>query len=122
MDRLRPRTVPQGYSYHHWKSGRYENSMECMVNINFLFHLYFIDEDEGLVEKLRSIVAQLEYSQEIKEWDKKGIPFSRFFYVPEVHPETSQHFWNEKMKLMCLRYFFYRPLYYPSIFIIKSSL
>ncbi len=92
MDRLRPRTVPQGYSYHHWKSGRYENSMECMVNINFLFHLYFIDEDEGLVEKLRSILAQLEYSHEIKEWDKKGIPFSQFFYVPEVHPETSQHF------------------------------
>ena len=54
--------------------------------------IIFVDEHEGLVNKLRSILAQLEYSYEIKQWDQKGVTFSMYFYVPEVHPETGQHF------------------------------
>ena len=50
------------------------------------------DYTEGLEEtyedKLRSIIAQLEYSYEVCDYDKKGIPFRTYMYVPEKHPIT----------------------------------
>ena len=45
-----------------------------------------------MVDKLRSILAQLDYSYEIKRWDQEGVNFSQHIYVPEVHPITGQFF------------------------------
>ena len=45
-----------------------------------------------MVDKLRSILAQLDYSYEIKRWDQEGVNFSQHIYVPEVHPMTGQFF------------------------------
>ena len=35
---------------------------------------------------MRSILAQFEFAKTIKAWDVRGVPFSTYFYVPEVHP------------------------------------
>lgn len=51
-----------------------------------------IGRDETIPEKLRSILAQLEFTMAIKEWDSQGVLFSRHLYVPEVHPVTGTVF------------------------------
>ena len=45
-------------------------------------------KDESKVEKLRSILAQLEYNYQINHWNSKGVPFKDHLYVAEVHPVT----------------------------------
>ena len=61
--------------------------------------IIFVDEHEGLVNKLRSIVAQLEYSYEIKQWDQKGVPF--FMFLRFTQKNWPAFFLNEKMRLIC---------------------
>lgn len=45
-----------------------------------------------MIEKARSILAQLEYRYQILYWTSKGVPFRWHFYVPELHPITSEAF------------------------------
>ena len=45
-------------------------------------------ENEEMVDKLRSILAQLEFSQIIRNYNDKGVPFTTHLHVPEIHPET----------------------------------
>lgn len=47
---------------------------------------------ETTVEKLRSILAQMEYTYKVQTWDKKGVPFRTHMYVPEVNPITGMEF------------------------------
>ena len=55
--------------------------------------LVYVGKDESKVEKLRSILAQLEYKYEINLWQSKGVPFKDYlYYVPEVHPVTGLGF------------------------------
>ena len=49
-------------------------------------------KDETLVEKLCSIIAQLEYNCQIDMWNNKGVPFKNRIYVPETHAETKVEF------------------------------
>jgi len=49
-------------------------------------------KDETQVEKLRSILAQLEYKHQVDLWHSKGVPFKDHLYVPEVHPITGFEF------------------------------
>jgi len=49
-------------------------------------------KDENKLEKLRSIMAQLEYKYQVNTWDAKGVPFKTHLYVPEVHPDTDKQF------------------------------
>ena len=51
-----------------------------------------LGKKETTVEKLRSIMAQLEYSHQINAWHVKGVPFKYHVYVPEVHPVTGIEF------------------------------
>ena len=53
--------------------------------------IYYCTEriEETREDKLRSIIAQLEYSYEVCDYNKKGIPFRTYIYVPERHPITS---------------------------------
>ena len=44
------------------------------------------------MEKLRSILAQLEYKHQVMSWVSKGVPFNKHLYVPEVHPITGLGF------------------------------
>ena len=41
---------------------------------------------------LRSILAQLEYTHQVRLYDAQGIPFCSHLYVPEAHPETGATF------------------------------
>lgn len=54
--------------------------------------LQFAGKLETTLEKLRSILSQLQYRYEILEWEKKGVPFCTRLYVPEVHPQTGLPF------------------------------
>lgn len=47
---------------------------------------------ETKVEKLRSIMAQLEYTYQINQFSLKGVPFNEHLYVPEIHPSTKVGF------------------------------
>ena len=49
-------------------------------------------EKETPSDKLRSILAQLEYKHEVRTWNSKGVPFQSFTYVPEVHPLSHKEF------------------------------
>ena len=49
-------------------------------------------KEETKDNKLRSIVAQMEYRHQIHQWVEKGVPFSTHLYVPEVHPLTRATF------------------------------
>ena len=51
---------------------------------------------ESLVDKLRSIIAQLEFRFIIDEWETKGVPFQIYLYVPEIHPITNVKFFCER--------------------------
>ena len=52
----------------------------------------FQGKDEDDTSILRSILAQLEYSHQIRSWDDKGVPFRTYMYVPEVHSVTKCEF------------------------------
>jgi len=54
--------------------------------------VFLLGKDETKVEKLRSVLAQLEYKYKINDWHSKGIPFKDHLYVPEVHPLTGKGF------------------------------
>ena len=51
-----------------------------------------LGKDESTLDKLRSIVAQLEYKHQVNTWHAKGVPFKKHLYVPETHTETGKPF------------------------------
>ncbi len=81
-----------------------EVGLEVLVQLHFtlfsiknkiiticLYHNY-IGKTETMEEQLRSIVAQLEFTHQIINFEAQGIPFRTYLYVPEVHPLTGSHF------------------------------
>ena len=72
---------------------------------------FYIGKDETRAEKLRSILAQLEFHHQINTWQLKGVPFRDHLYVPEVHPVTGVGFCEREddghvfnvFLLLCLR-------------------
>ena len=57
-----------------------------------MYDVHYTGEEETFDDKIRSILAQLEFSHEVKVWDSKGVPFCSHLYVPEIHPETQSIF------------------------------
>ena len=51
-----------------------------------------VGREETKVEKLRSILAQLEYRYQVEYWEMKGVPFKSHIHVPKVHPLTGLMF------------------------------
>ena len=47
-------------------------------------------EAETITDKMRSILAQLEFKYQILEWERKGVPFRQHIYVPEIHPVSKE--------------------------------
>ena len=41
---------------------------------------------------LRSILAQLEFTYIVRQYDDSGVPFRTHLYVPEVHPDSGTIF------------------------------
>lgn len=63
-----------------------------MHNIPYIIIIIHVRQTETDVEKLRSILAQLEYRYEVECWEKNGVPFKSHIYVPENHPLTGEMF------------------------------
>ena len=57
-------------------------------------HVHFIHlgRSETDTEKLRSIMAQLEYQFLVRTWEDKGVPFRSSLHMPESHPVTGTLF------------------------------
>ena len=103
---LRVKTVPPGYTPQPW------SSMCCSQSYFFfawtlyltLFWCYFVDctltypfyspgeRKENQEDMLRAILAQMEYQYQVEKWVAKGVPFSLYLYVPEIHPITEEEF------------------------------
>lgn len=47
---------------------------------------------ETYADKLRSVHAQLEYTQQVLYYQSIGVPFRTFMYVPETNPITGVEF------------------------------
>lgn len=45
-----------------------------------------------MIDKLRSILAQLEYSYQVQHWHEQGVPFRTHMYVPEINALTGAPF------------------------------
>ena len=64
-------------------------------------------KSESVKDKLRSIIAQFEYQYRIKQWEERGVEFTTYLYVPEVHPETNDIFYEREdeahvLKVQCI--------------------
>ena len=53
-----------------------------------------LGQDESIVDKIRSILAQMEYQYQICEWERKGVDFYHHIYVPKIHPITNEPFYE----------------------------
>ena len=62
-----------------------------LIIVNYNFNAEGV-EDETETEMLKSILAQLEFTYTIRQYDQNGIPFRTQLYVPEVHPNTGEVF------------------------------
>ena len=51
-----------------------------------------LEKQETVEDKLRSILAQMDYTYTVQKWDEQGVPFRSHIYVPEVHPLTNSVF------------------------------
>lgn len=47
---------------------------------------------ETPTDKLRSILAQADYTYTVRKWDAEGVPFWTYCYVPERDPITGENF------------------------------
>ncbi len=48
----------------------------------------FKGKEEDTADKLRSILAQFEFTAKIKKFVADGVPFDNHLHIPEVHPLT----------------------------------
>ena len=55
---------------------------------------------------MKSILAQFEYTNIVKQYDKQGVPFRTYLYVPETHPETGEVFYEREDDAHLLKVFF----------------
>ena len=53
-------------------------------------------KDETQVDMLRSVLAQLEFSHLVRQYDQSGVPFRTHLHVPEVHPDTKTVFFERE--------------------------
>lgn len=101
VELLRNRTVPPGYTPCPWIQGilRWDQiPPDAVLKIGgcvffTCMHAYYTGKDETISDKLRSILAQMEYTHRVQCFhDVEKVPFRTHAYVPEVHPLTGQCF------------------------------
>lgn len=96
ISRLRPRTVPSGYKFHSWIPGNTSCTYFCECSNIYLYLIIAVGKREEEVDKLRSILAQLEFTHTVREYERNGVPFRHHLHVPEVHPETGNVFYERE--------------------------
>ena len=55
-----------------------------------------IGQDEGLADQMRSILAQLQFKNDVEQYKAGGVPFCTYLYVSEVHPVTKTTFYERE--------------------------
>ena len=58
--------------------------------------ILYTGKSEGQKDKLRSIVAQLEFQYCIQQYHSAGVLFRTHLYVPEIHPETKEAYYERE--------------------------
>lgn len=67
--------------------------------------MIILGKTETDVEKLKSILAQMEYNYRIQQYHEElGVQFRTHMYVPERHPITGKIYCEWEMRHMGLRY------------------
>ena len=61
----------------------------CFVWLWTISHIVFFFNTE---EKLRSILAEMDYTRTVQKLDDQGVPLRSYIYVPEVHSITNTIF------------------------------
>lgn len=68
--------------------------MDTLVANIALLHgwIIIVGQEESIADKLHSILAQLDFSMVVKQWEQQGIMFSQHqhLYVQEIHPITGK--------------------------------
>lgn len=92
LDRLRLRCVPTGYSPKPWSQGmlRYAYSYLYLT----IIYTQFLAErtTETYDDKLKSVLAQLDFSHQVLDYDSRGIRFRTHIYIPEIHPVSCSEY------------------------------
>ncbi len=67
-----------------------EQSLQAiLITLGFNSKCYkFRGKEEDTADKLRSILAQFEFTAKIKKFVADGVPFDNHLHIPEVHPLT----------------------------------
>ena len=75
LSRLRPQTVPSGYTYHPRKTG-------MILKVNPYYDYSYIAgtnvDEETEIDMLRSILAQLEFRYTVRQCEECGVPFRTY--------------------------------------------
>lgn len=77
-------------------------------------------EDES--DMLRSILSQFEYTYLVCDWDRKGVPFRTYFYVPEIHPITGVEFHEREDDAHVLKVQYYIYMYIYTLYLSHTSM
>ena len=65
--------------------------------------ILLVGVSESFNDQLRSILAQLEYAHVVNNYEKNGVPFRAHVYVPEVHPATTEIFYERENEAHILK-------------------
>ena len=79
-----------------------------------------LGKTESLEEEMKSILAQYEYSSTIKGFQERGVPFCTYMYVPEVHPETGEIFYEHEDDAHLLKVVVHYQLHAYYIIVIEN--
>ena len=60
--------------------------------LNIAYCSYDSGTKEAEVDMLRSILAQLEFTHIVRQYDNSGALFRTHLYVPELHPDSGTVF------------------------------
>ena len=80
------------YHIHGFQVHMLQQSLCTCTAVHTFLPFLLAGKTETTVDKLRSILAQMEYSYQVRSWNEKGVPFRTHIYVPEVHHLTGKRF------------------------------
>lgn len=89
--------------YVHVGNPYYSDACQESSHCNYEAVYTFLGKEEDEADKLRSILAQLEYKYRVDMYVSEGVPFDQHLYWPEKHPQTGEFSAREKMKVMFSR-------------------
>ena len=102
----RRKLVPYGYEIHTWQGGKSRNSIMAVDTDLFLSEPLTYDLYETEKDCLRSLLAQLQFQLEIRNFSADGVNFWTFLYAPEIDSNSGGEYHdredhNHILKVIC---------------------